>query len=527
MYGDGEAAISRKTMGDVDVVYHDGLYHLFHLVLPNHDFIAHAVSEDGLHWRRVDNALFIGHPGSWDDSMLWTMAISPDPYQKGQWRMFYTGLSRRDRQLTQRIGLAVSSDLYCWEKRPTNWKSVERRRHEFPRNSAIPESLYDPNSCFPLEPHPQHYEATVKEGRQWISWRDPFYFQDNGRSYLLCAGRVNVGPVVRRGCVAVSEEVDRECFESRPPLFFPGLYDDIEVPNLFQIEGEYYLIGSIREDAKIRYWHTRSLDQPWQTYHDNVLLAKGNYAGRICHDDKGVLFWNFFTRNTEDRTVDNIMPPPKRLVRTEGGLLRAVTFEGFENRVSGPMEVSEIAPLPRPAVQTICPNGRASRCVWINDDLILANESGFQVFAVPQPIQDFRFSTRVELTGLGKCGLLFRFDRETLDGYYLSLDLVKGLAQLRDWGARHDLVGEKMMKFRPLQAGYWKAHKGPVEISIMAFGSYLEMSVEGRVILSLADKEYRSGQFGVYVESATLKLSDVNLETLAPPTQSETHLVSG
>ena len=56
---------SRKAIGDVDVVWHDGLYHLFHLVLPNHDFIAHAVSTDGINWRRVRNALFIGDPGSW------------------------------------------------------------------------------------------------------------------------------------------------------------------------------------------------------------------------------------------------------------------------------------------------------------------------------------------------------------------------------------------------------------------------------------------------------------------------------
>ena len=38
-------------IGDVDVVKHDGLYHLFHLTLPNHDYIAHAVSEDAIRWR--------------------------------------------------------------------------------------------------------------------------------------------------------------------------------------------------------------------------------------------------------------------------------------------------------------------------------------------------------------------------------------------------------------------------------------------------------------------------------------------
>ncbi len=43
---------SGKAIGDIDVVFHDGLYHLFHLVLPNHDYIAHAVSTNGINWRR-------------------------------------------------------------------------------------------------------------------------------------------------------------------------------------------------------------------------------------------------------------------------------------------------------------------------------------------------------------------------------------------------------------------------------------------------------------------------------------------
>ena len=119
-----ESAWSRKTIGDVDVVWHDGLYHLFHLVLPNHDFIAHAISDNALNWRRVDNALFIGDPGSWDDLMLWTMHVTPDPNRDGQWRMFYTGLSRRDKGLKQRIGLATSSDLYHWTKSPVDWTDL-------------------------------------------------------------------------------------------------------------------------------------------------------------------------------------------------------------------------------------------------------------------------------------------------------------------------------------------------------------------------------------------------------------------
>ncbi len=113
----GEQAATRKIIGDIDVVYHDGLYHLFHLVLPNHDFIAHAVSDNGINWRRIRNALFIGDPGDWDDLMLWTMHISPDPHLQGGWRMFYTGLSRRDQGAFSGSAWPPAKICMCGERR--------------------------------------------------------------------------------------------------------------------------------------------------------------------------------------------------------------------------------------------------------------------------------------------------------------------------------------------------------------------------------------------------------------------------
>ncbi|MEZ6138468.1 MAG: hypothetical protein R3C53_26600 [Pirellulaceae bacterium] len=315
-----ESAWSRKTIGDVDVVYHDGLYHLFHLVLPSHDYVAHAISDNALNWRRVDNALFIDNPGSWDDLMLWTMHVSPDPHRVGGWRMFYTGLSRRDQGLKQRIGMATSNDLFVWHKAPVNWidargatdpAAVKAARATQPRGlSNNIQSAQDASSCFPLEPDPQFYESSVDEPRSWVSFRDPFYYRDENGSWLLAAARTNSGPLVRRGCVAALKETEPNRFVSHPPLHTPHLYDDIEVPNLFRMGGEYFLIGSLREDAKIRYWHTNKIGQPWRNFHDNVLLPKGNYAGRICHDEQGILLWNFFTDTIGDRTTNNLMPPP-------------------------------------------------------------------------------------------------------------------------------------------------------------------------------------------------------------------------
>lgn len=523
---------SRKTIGDVDVLFHDGLYHLFHLVLPNHDFIAHAVSTNALNWRRVNNALFIGDPGSWDDLMLWTMHVSPDPHQLGRWRMFYTGLSRRDQGNYQRLGLAVSHDLFHWQKAPVHWEDHRGPKDPELVKLAVRQSrsdaadcrhaLFDEESCFPLEPDPRYYEASLQEGRHWVSFRDPFFYHDGTDGWLMAAGRVNTGSIVRRGCVALMKEVAPNHFVGQPPLHHPRLYDDIEVPNLIVVEEDHYLIGSIREDAKIRYWHTNKIGSRWQSYHDNVLLPQGNYAGRVCHDERGWLLWNFYSMNLADRTAENLMPPPKRLVKNEQGLLRAVSFEGITEYVREPFDAKCIHSL----IDDVGP--QVQLCRVDGGHLDLACESGFQAFVFDDSLDHFRFLATLQMQGLGKCGLVFRLDAESRDGYYLSLDMLKGVAQLRAWGTGEHGSGEHMMQFQALQSGFWYSNtRLEATVQLIAFGSYIELSVNGRVVLSLADQSFESGRLGVYLETAEVRVSEIKLERLASPRQTDEHLASG
>ncbi len=525
-----ESEWSRKTIGDVDVLYHDGLYHLFHLVLPNHDFIAHAISDNALNWRRVDNALFIGNPGSWDDLMLWTMHVSPDPDKKGSWRMFYTGLSRRDQGLKQRLGLALSDDLYHWKKAPVHWEDrrgesdpalIQAARAKLNRSeSSSINSIYDPSSAFPLAADCEHYEHSLDEERHWVSFRDPFFYHEEDRRLLLMAARTNTGPLIRRGCVGVMEEVKPNVFEPRPPLHHPKLYDDVEVPNLIKMEGDYYLIGSIREDAKIRYWHTSQLGEPWRNYYDNVLLAQGNYAGRTCLDPNGVLLWNFYAKDKNSRTVNNLMPPPKRLARTSNGQLCAKSFEGFDQRLVEEVDVRCFQTLGEPSSSKIC---RANA-----DSLRLTSEAGFHAVVFDKALHSFRLRAKLDVKGFGKCGLLFGIDPQTHDGYYVSLDLVKGLAQIRVWSTGSPGSGERMMQFESLQSGYWfQENPNSTEVQLLSFGSYHELSVEGRVVLSLSDQSFEKGLLGMYVETADLQVSGLQVDSLESSSQSDEHLVTG
>jgi beta-fructofuranosidase len=161
-------------IGDITVIIDNGVYHLFHLIIPNHDYIAHAVSSDGISWKRVKNALFVGHPGEWDDDMLWTMHV----VKKGdRFEMYYTGLQRRDRGVVSKLGYAYSPDLMDWTK----------------ANDGM----------FPIEPKGIYYETYQHNPRKWLSFRDPFKFDYLGEEYILVAARSIHGPISRRGCVGM------------------------------------------------------------------------------------------------------------------------------------------------------------------------------------------------------------------------------------------------------------------------------------------------------------------------------------
>jgi beta-fructofuranosidase len=303
-------------------------------------------------------------------------------------------------------------------------------------------------------------------------------------------------------------------------LHHPGLYDDVEVPNLLKIDGQYYLVGSIREDAKIRYWHTDRIGAPWGTFYDNVLLAQGNYAARVCRDDRGWLLWNFFSLDDPSRTSHNLLPPPKRFLRTKEGYLRATTFEGFDQWLGERIHTGSVRPL----------RGDFDRqlCSVDGNTLDLACEAGFQAFVFDGSIDSARLTAKVALCGLGKCGIVFRVHPETQDGYYLSLDLLKGIAQLRAWHTGPPASGEHMMQFRALQSGNWRSETpGEAELSLIAFGHYLELAVNGRVVLTLADQTFSEGLFGVYLESARMRLYDVDLRRMHGPEQSPHHLATG
>ena len=466
-------------IGDIDVIVHNGIFHLFHLIIPNHDYIAHAVSEDGITWSRVKNALFVGDPGEWDDDMLWTMHVSQ---KDDQFYLFYTGLRRKDRGSIQKIGLAVSKDLIHWEKKQ--------------------------GPTLPLTSNEPYYENQDNNPREWLSFRDPYRYLHQGQEYLLVCARTSYGPVSRRGCVGLARLID-QTYELQKPLLFPMVYDDIECPCICKLNGKFYLIGSIREDIKIRYWFSDEFLGEYHTFHSDVLMPRGNYAARIVKEGSEHLVYNFYFL---DRNVNSlrVLPPPKQLDVDDKGRLLLRSYYKWDQMVENTISQNQFVEL-----RNVFSNNTATFDLQ-DGTWNLGSRSGYEIFYFQKPSTSFIWEGTLTLEGLGKCGLVTDLDEQG-NGYFIPFDFVNGYVTIRKWGF-NPLNTKQNFIFQNLQANLFKTSQEHVlQFRLIRYGNYIELSIDGIVKLTLMDYTYSGNGIGLYSASSKISLKNAEIKILPNP----------
>ncbi|MDZ7707384.1 MAG: hypothetical protein U5J97_05720 [Trueperaceae bacterium] len=469
-------------IGDVDVVAHDGVYHLFHLVLPNHDLIAHATSEDGARWTPVRNALFVGDPGAFDDDMLWSVHVSADPAGG-------SACCTRACRVPRRAACSASA----WRARTTCTRGARSKGTASPSSSGTRRTR---PARAPAAGPASAIRSSSTPASAWRSWRPRAWPK---------------GPPLRRGCVARLAWDGDGAPTTLPPLHHPNRYDDVELPALFRAGQRWWLIGSIREDRKVHLWSTASLDRPFEAPSDNVLLPQGNYAVRpaLATDGETRLLWNFFA----PPAGGPLLAPPKE-VHADGDRLSVRSFSGFESKVVGVRTGSALG-----RFEAVCGvPGTSADGPDDDGDARLVSSSATELFLLPDDERDVRLRARLSREGAGKFGVLVRVD-ERGEGYHLSLSPDKALAAIRVWTARAEEVAPGMPAFdyRELQQAAHHLRAEPFEIEVVAFGGYLEASIAGVVVLSLADDTVREGRVGFYVESGAIRVESLTLETLDGP----------
>jgi beta-fructofuranosidase len=215
--------------------------------------------------------------------------------------MFYTGSSRTDGGLVQRIGSATSTDLLTWTK------DVDRP---------------------PLEADPRWYEKLSPE---WFdeAWRDPYVVSADGGWAMLVTARAADGDPRERGVVGLCTSDDQVTWQVRPPLTLPGAgFGQLEVAQVCEVDGVPTLLFScgtseLSEAGRAR--HGRggvfsvtgpSLLGPYGAASATRFPHDSLYAARLVPHDGAWYLIGF--RDVEDGVFVGELADPIRVTSREG-----------------------------------------------------------------------------------------------------------------------------------------------------------------------------------------------------------------
>ncbi|MGH7157990.1 MAG: glycoside hydrolase family 68 protein [Candidatus Saccharimonadales bacterium] len=249
----------------------DGRHRAFYLQAPNsftpdqrHDqaSIGHAVSADYANWQEIGTALNPGERGAWDDIALWTGSVIVSQ-ETGNYHHFYTGRGSRD-PFAQKVGRAVSTNLVEWRK-----TTLDR----------------------PLLEAVQPYSTYSGADRGFPAWRDPYLFRNNhnGQYEMLITARLGDEPY--NGCVARATSPELDNWTVTAPLLAPGRYDEMEVPQLVNHDGDSYLFFSTWSKGYNPGWKD-AIGGAWSGLH--AFYARGSDFSRpfLPVNDNGVVAAN-------------------------------------------------------------------------------------------------------------------------------------------------------------------------------------------------------------------------------------------
>jgi beta-fructofuranosidase len=180
----------------------------------------HATSKDLVNWDHLGTMFSPQSDGpAWDDCTTWTGSVICD--DQGLWHLFYTGTSKSDAAMYQRIGHATSYDLHSWVRVGTGL-------------------------CLDLTgPVAATYETEHMVGH-WHdrAMRDPWVMRDpdsDGWLMFFTARAPGIPEPNAGGAIGFATSTDLIHWTLCPPVFQGG-FGQLEVPQVFQYGAHWYCL---------------------------------------------------------------------------------------------------------------------------------------------------------------------------------------------------------------------------------------------------------------------------------------------
>ncbi|MDR1703457.1 MAG: hypothetical protein LBS19_02060 [Clostridiales bacterium] len=280
------------------------------------DGIGHAVSSDLVNWQERPVALLPGLPGDRDDMGLFTGCTHG---ANGRHYMFYTMRGSRDNGRVQSIGAAVSDDgdLNVWTKYSENPVIVpDKQLYASPDNPALYGTVDCRDLCIVNSPDGKGY-------------------------YGFFAARVPSEEMPLGAVIACCYSEDLLHWKQLPPAFQAKRFAIVEVPEVFFLEGRWYMLMLCNNEYGSRdifpaeprltmgtvYAVADRPEGPYRLQDDYILMASETYNGISCRTvmfkgERMVLYTSIDRSAPFDSASPcmGVLSTPKRLAVQNGRL---------------------------------------------------------------------------------------------------------------------------------------------------------------------------------------------------------------
>lgn len=237
----------------------------------------HAATDDLIHWRTLPTALYPGvEPGSVDDRGLWTGCVVE---KDGLLYLFYTARSSAEDAAMNRIALATSSDANHW------------RRYEG-NPLFIPDKRWYANEHSPLELYGHgHF---IVDCRDLCVVRDP----EGGGYWGFFAARKHARTNADTSVIGLCHSDDLLHWTQYAPCFEPPFLACVEVPDVFYLNGKWYMLCLTGNE----YGHRGNLSDPLLN-HATIYAVADDVRGPYRMLDENVLIGSARPQGYSAKTV--------------------------------------------------------------------------------------------------------------------------------------------------------------------------------------------------------------------------------